>query len=90
MRVHGERFGVTAIEPPLPFGATRVHVVATRAAMTNAGVAWLMELDSSRKSYTDRRATLHDAAYAPTEHLQPATVRFATCGANIRAGRQIP
>ena len=44
VRVHGARFGVTALEPPLPFGATRVRVVATRAALTDAGVAWLMEL----------------------------------------------
>jgi DNA-binding transcriptional LysR family regulator len=44
VRAHGERFGVTALEPPLPFGRTRVRAVATRAAMTDAGVAWLMEL----------------------------------------------
>ena len=44
VRVHGARFGVTALEPPLPFGATRVRAVATKAAMTDAGVAWLVEL----------------------------------------------
>jgi DNA-binding transcriptional LysR family regulator len=44
VRAHGKRFGVTALEPPLPFGPTRVRAVATRAAMTDAGVAWLMEL----------------------------------------------
>jgi DNA-binding transcriptional LysR family regulator len=44
VRAHGARFGVAALEPPLPFGATRVRAVATRAAMTDAGVAWLMEL----------------------------------------------
>jgi hypothetical protein len=44
VRVHGARFGVTAIEPPLPLGASRVRVVATRAATTDAGVAWLMEI----------------------------------------------
>jgi DNA-binding transcriptional LysR family regulator len=44
LRVHGARFGVTAIEPPLPFGATSIRIVATRAAMTDAGVVWLMEL----------------------------------------------
>ena len=55
VRVHGERFGVAAIEPPLPFGATRVRVVATRAAMTDAGVAWLMEL-IQREAPASRRA----------------------------------
>ena len=44
VRVHGARFGVAALEPPLPFGATRVRAVATRAAMADAGVAWLVEL----------------------------------------------
>ena len=44
VRVHGARFGVTALEPPLPFGPTRVRAVATKAAMTDAGVAWLVEL----------------------------------------------
>lgn len=44
VRMHGARFGVTALEPPLPFGATRVRVVATKAAMADAGVAWLVEL----------------------------------------------
>jgi DNA-binding transcriptional LysR family regulator len=44
VRMHGGRFGVTALEPPLPFGATAVRVVATRAAMADAGVAWLVEL----------------------------------------------
>ena len=44
VRVHGARFGVKALEPPLPFGPTRVRVVATRAALADAGVAWLMEL----------------------------------------------
>ena len=41
---HGGRFGIAALEPPLPFGPTRVRAVATRAALTDAGVAWLMEL----------------------------------------------
>jgi DNA-binding transcriptional LysR family regulator len=44
VRVHGARFGVMALEPPRPLGATRVRVVATRAALTDLGVAWLMEL----------------------------------------------
>jgi hypothetical protein len=44
VRVHGGRFGVAALEPPIAFGPTRVRAVATRAAMSDAGVAWLMEL----------------------------------------------
>jgi DNA-binding transcriptional LysR family regulator len=61
VRVHGARFGATAIEPPLPFGATRVRAVATRAAMGDAGVAWLMEL-LARESPKPRRVSPRRAA----------------------------
>lgn len=44
VRLHGARFGVVALEPPLALGATRVRAVATRAAMGDAGIAWLMDL----------------------------------------------
>jgi DNA-binding transcriptional LysR family regulator len=44
VRVHGPRFGVVALEPPLPLGATRVRAVATRAALGDAGIEWLIEL----------------------------------------------
>lgn len=57
VRTHGGRFGVTALEPPLPFGQTRVRAVATRAAMTDAGVAWLMELLQQEAPPAHRRST---------------------------------
>jgi DNA-binding transcriptional LysR family regulator len=44
VRAHGKRFGITAREPPLRLGATDVRAVATRAALTDAGVGWLMDL----------------------------------------------
>src|SRR5262245_38545178 len=59
VRAHGARFGVTAVEPPLPFGPTRVRIVATRAAMTDAGVAWLVELlarEAPKARRVDRRS----------------------------------
>ena len=55
VRMHGERFGVAAIEPPLPFGPARVRAVATRAAMTDAGVVWLMQI-LEREAPKARRA----------------------------------
>jgi DNA-binding transcriptional LysR family regulator len=44
VRIHGARFGVVALEPPRRLAATRVRAVATRAAMRDDGVAWLMNL----------------------------------------------
>jgi DNA-binding transcriptional LysR family regulator len=57
VRVHGKRFGVEALDPPLRFGATRVRTVATRAAMTDAGVAWLMDLLQRESSPAPRVST---------------------------------
>jgi DNA-binding transcriptional LysR family regulator len=58
VRVHGARFGVAALEPPLPLGATRVRVVATRAALTDLGVAWLMELIQREAPQRGKRRAL--------------------------------
>jgi hypothetical protein len=72
VRVHGARFGVTALEPPRPLGATRVRVVATRAALTDLGVAWLMELIQRE---------------APQRVKRRALSRSQATGANSRSGR---
>ena len=64
VRAHGERFGVTALEPPLPFGPTRVRVVATRAAMNDAGIAWLVAL-LAREAPKARRGERSAAARRP-------------------------
>ncbi len=37
-------FGVVGIEPPLPLGRFRLNAVASKAAMMDAGVAWLIGL----------------------------------------------
>jgi DNA-binding transcriptional LysR family regulator len=44
VRTHGARFGLVAT--PLPFDAPASNIVAvtTRAALQDAGVAWLVEL----------------------------------------------
>ena len=64
VRAHGERFGVRALEPPLPFGPTRVRVVATRAAMNDAGIAWLVAL-LAREAPKARRGERSAAARRP-------------------------
>jgi DNA-binding transcriptional LysR family regulator len=43
VREHAERFGISAVEPPVPFGQFRIHAVAREVAMMDAGVAWLMD-----------------------------------------------
>jgi DNA-binding transcriptional LysR family regulator len=61
VRAHGAKFGVVAIEPPLPLASTRVRAVATRAAMNDAGVAWLMNL-IAREAPRARRASRRRSA----------------------------
>ena len=41
--MHAPRFGVAWVEPPLPLGHFRLNAVASRAAMMDAGVAWLFD-----------------------------------------------
>jgi DNA-binding transcriptional LysR family regulator len=40
----GARFGVVAAEPPVRIGHSRIKAIATRPAMTDAGIAWLMSV----------------------------------------------
>jgi DNA-binding transcriptional LysR family regulator len=41
---HGALFGIRSVEPPLPLPAFQISAVATRAALMDAGVAWLFEV----------------------------------------------
>jgi DNA-binding transcriptional LysR family regulator len=42
--VHGPRFGVVAVEPPLPLDRFRLNAVMLQAAKMDAGLAWLFDL----------------------------------------------
>jgi DNA-binding transcriptional LysR family regulator len=42
--MHGPRFGVTGVEPPLRLPRFQLRAVAPRAAMADAGLAWLFAL----------------------------------------------
>jgi DNA-binding transcriptional LysR family regulator len=68
--MHGARFGVTAVEPPADLGKFRIRAVAARAAMTDAGVAWLM-------SVLERHAP-HEAS--PGRRRSGGRVRYAGDG----------
>jgi DNA-binding transcriptional LysR family regulator len=43
VRVHAQRFGVASVRAPLPLKSWQLRVIATKAAMADAGVAWLFE-----------------------------------------------
>lgn len=42
-RRYAQRFGIAAVEPPLPLRRDPISVIATKAAMMDAGVAWLFQ-----------------------------------------------
>jgi hypothetical protein len=41
---NAQRFGLQSVKAPLPLPGFQISVVATRAALTDAGVAWLFEM----------------------------------------------
>ena len=61
--LHAERFGIVTAEAPLPLERFQLYAVASRAAMMDAGVAWLFELlrsglrDAPAKRRAKRRAS---------------------------------
>jgi hypothetical protein len=46
--MHAKRFGVVAVRAPLKLPRFRMRAIATKAAMMDAGLAWLF--DALRKS----------------------------------------
>lgn len=42
--MHAARFGVVGLDAPLPLGLFRLHAVASRAALMDAGLAWLFDV----------------------------------------------
>ena len=41
--LHAARFGIKSVDAPFPLRKDEIRVVATRSALTDAGVAWLFE-----------------------------------------------
>ena len=41
--MHGQRFGVVAVEAPLPLPSFRLNAVVPKAALMDDGVAWLLD-----------------------------------------------
>jgi DNA-binding transcriptional LysR family regulator len=41
---HGSRFGIVAIESPVPLRSFRLHAVAPKAAMMDEGLKWIFEV----------------------------------------------
>lgn len=42
--MHGPRFGVVAVESPLPLPSYRISAIAAKSALLDSGVAWLFEV----------------------------------------------
>jgi DNA-binding transcriptional LysR family regulator len=40
---HGARHGVVAVDAPLPLRRFRLHIVAPKVALMDAGLAWLVK-----------------------------------------------
>jgi DNA-binding transcriptional LysR family regulator len=53
---HAARFGVVAIEAPLPLGQFRMNIVAPKVAMMDAGLAWLVGLLQAAGPQSIRKA----------------------------------
>jgi DNA-binding transcriptional LysR family regulator len=61
-QLYAARFGVTSVEPPLPLRNDQLCALATRAALMDAGLAWLFETLNSpsappRRQSEARRTT---------------------------------
>lgn len=48
--LHGGRFGVWSLDAPLPLGNFGLNAIAPKAAMTDAGLAWLLKRLGNGKS----------------------------------------
>ena len=54
---HGARHGVVSVDAPLPLRRFRVHVVAPKVALMDAGLSWLIKL-LEQAARTPARRTL--------------------------------
>ena len=54
--MHAPRFGVVVLDAPLPLGRFELSLVVPRAALTDAGVAWLVALVEASSSSSPVRA----------------------------------
>lgn len=43
LKLHGARFGLTALEPPIPMPAFPIHALVPQVALRDAGIAWLFD-----------------------------------------------
>lgn len=56
VEMQGSRFGVVAVEPPIALGSFNLQLVAPRAAMMDAGVAWLADVIASHRYGSRKKA----------------------------------
>ena len=54
--MHAARFGVVSAKVPLPLGRDEISAIATKAAMRDGGVAWLLgALQETQRAATSAR-----------------------------------
>lgn len=69
--LHGARFGVVGIAPPVPLGRFRLNVVAPRVALMDAGLAWLFAALTPPPAPRPRRPPARTTAPAPRDTPRP-------------------
>jgi len=55
--MHAARFGIVGVDSPLPLRRFRLNAVASKAAMMEAGVAWLFDLLSEDGQHVSKPST---------------------------------
>lgn len=69
--LHGPRFGVVGIEPPVALGRFRLTAVTPRVAMMDAGLAWLFDALTPPPAPRPRRLPARTTASAPRGTPRP-------------------
>jgi DNA-binding transcriptional LysR family regulator len=77
--MHAARFGVVATPAPLPLRRWQIRAIAPRAALMDAGLAWLFDL-LGRTARTATAAHGQGQAGAADGHRRPVPARAAVPG----------
>jgi len=69
--LHGPRFGVVSVAPPVPLGRFRLSAVAPRVAMMDTGLAWLFAALTPPPAPRPRRPPARTTVSAPRDTPRP-------------------
>jgi DNA-binding transcriptional LysR family regulator len=74
---HAARFGLTSAEPPVPRSRDRIRAVATKAAVMDAGVAWIFGLLPRLEAPSARRRRATGKPPAPPPRMRSRALDVA-------------